>query len=134
MSRVTFRIYYEDTDFSGFVYHARYLHFLERARTEFLRELGVDQRAMFEAPAGPSAFVVREVSIQYRSPARMDDLIEVTAELARLGGASLVMAQRIERGGQVLCMATIQIAFLVKGRPSRLPPEMRARLEALIKD
>ncbi len=133
MSQLSLRIYYEDTDFSGFVYHARYLHFFERARTETLRDLGIDQRALFEAEGGPFAFVVRHMAIDYRSPARMDDLVEVETAIGKLAGASLVMEQVLRRDSEILCEARVTIAFLAKGRPARLPAALRDKLVAMHK-
>ncbi|HRE20886.1 MAG TPA: tol-pal system-associated acyl-CoA thioesterase [Rhabdaerophilum sp.] len=133
MSQLPLRIYYEDTDFSGFVYHARYLHFFERARTETLRELGIDQRALFEAEGGPFGFVVRHMTIDYRSPARMDDLVEVETRISKLAGASLVMDQVLRRGREILCEANVTIAFLARARAARLPSELRDKLVAMHK-
>lgn len=129
--RLTLRIYYEDTDFSGFVYHARYLHFFERGRTEALRSLGIDQRALFEAPEGPESFVVRRMSLDFRSPARMDDLVDVETRISEIGGATIGMHQRLLRGSDVLASADVTIAFLAKGRPKRLPKAMLEKLAAL---
>jgi acyl-CoA thioester hydrolase len=126
------RIYYEDTDFSGFVYHARYLHFFERGRTEALRGLGIDQRAMFEAVGGPFAFAVRRMTIDFRAPARMDDLVTVTTGIADVGGASLVMRQRLSRQTDLLASAELDIVHLERGRPARLAADLRAALAALI--
>lgn len=131
MSTLTLRIYYEDTDFSGFVYHARYLHFFERARTEALRDLGIDQRALFEAEGGPLAFVVRQMRIDFRAPARMDDLVRVETTITALGGATITMAQKLLRGMDLLAEAEVGIAFLASGRPKRLPQAMREKLAAL---
>lgn len=131
MSAHPFRIYYEDTDFSGFVYHARYLHFFERARTEALRGVGIDQRALFEREGGPFGFVVRRMSIDYRLPARMDDVVEIETRITKLSGASLTMDQVMRRMGEVLCSAEVTIAFLAKGRAARMPEAMRAALAAL---
>ncbi len=133
-TRFSLRIYYEDTDFSGFVYHARYLHFLERGRTEALRALGIDQRAMFEAEGGPTAFVVRRISLDYRLPARMDDEIEVETTITTLGGATIGMHQMLRRNGEILVVAEVTIAFLVQGRPKRMPQRLREKLEKLQKD
>ncbi|MCA0399209.1 MAG: tol-pal system-associated acyl-CoA thioesterase [Proteobacteria bacterium] len=130
---LTLRIYYEDTDFSGFVYHARYLNFFERARTEALRGLGIDQRALFETEGGPFAFVVRHMEIDFKSPARMDDLVEVETGITRIGGASLVMRQVLRREGMVLAQADVTIAFLAAGRPARMPRSMRDALDKLTK-
>lgn len=152
MSRLTLRIYYEDTDFSGFVYHARYLHFFERARTEALRACGVDQRALFEAEDGPFAFVVRHMSIDYLTPARMDDVVEVETRVTEIGGASVIMHQvlrRVEPAAQkcdpvlgngmrqneqedpVLARADVTIAHLKAGRPARLAPALRQAFSGL---
>lgn len=131
MSTLTLRIYYEDTDFSGFVYHARYLHFFERARTEALRDIGIDQRALFEAEGGPFAFVVRQMRVDFRAPARMDDLVTVETAIITLGGATVAMAQKLMRGGELLAEAEVGIAFLASGRPRRLPQAMREKLAAL---
>jgi acyl-CoA thioester hydrolase len=126
------RIYYEDTDFSGFVYHARYLHFFERGRTEALRALGIDQRAMHEAEGGPFGFVVRRMSIEYHQPARMDDLVVVETQITALGAASIAMHQRLMRDGNCLSEAKVEIAYLGSGRARRMPQEMRAKLELLL--
>lgn len=131
MNALTLRIYYEDTDFSGFVYHARYLHFFERGRTEALRELGVDHRALFEAEGGPFFFVVRHMDIAFRQPARMDDVVTVETRLAERGAASLVMNQRLVREQTVLCTARVEIAHLAGGKPRRFPADLRSRLDLL---
>jgi acyl-CoA thioester hydrolase len=128
---LTLRIYYEDTDFSGFVYHARYLHFFERGRTEALRAIGIDQRALFEAEGGPESFVVRRMSVDFRAPARMDDLVQVETRVTGIGGASIEMHQRLLRGGEVLASAEVTIAFLGNGRARRLPKAMLAKIAAL---
>lgn len=125
------RIYYEDTDFSGFVYHARYLHFLERGRTEALRALGIDQRALYEAEGGPFAFVVRRMTIAYHLPARMDDLVTVETEIDDLRGASIRMRQRLKREGACLCEADVTIVFLARGRAARMAKEMRDKLATI---
>lgn len=127
------RIYYEDTDFSGFVYHARYLYFFERGRTELLREAGIDHRQMFEAEGGPFAFVVRHLAIDYRQPARMDDIVRVETRITQLGAASLVMHQRLLRDETCLSEATVTCAHLAAGRPKRFDPALRERLVALHK-
>ncbi|NJR14208.1 MAG: YbgC/FadM family acyl-CoA thioesterase, partial [Phyllobacteriaceae bacterium] len=93
------RIYYADTDFSGFVYHARYLEFLERGRTDYLRLSGIHHTAMVEADADREAlvWVVRRMDIDFIAPARMDDVILIDTQIAELSGARVVMAQRISR-------------------------------------
>ncbi len=130
-SPLPLRIYYEDTDFSGFVYHARYLHFFERGRTEALRALGIDQRALFEAEGGPQSFVVRAMTLDFKSPARMDDMVEVETRVLDIGGAAITMRQVLTRAGAVLASAEVTIAFLSNGRPQRLPQTMRDKLAAL---
>lgn len=125
------RIYYEDTDFSGFVYHARYLHFFERGRTEALRELGIDQSALYVAEGGPFAFVVRRMSIEYHRPARMDDVVSVETRIIELGAATIRMAQAIRRGETLLCEAGVIIAFLGGGKARKLPPDLRGKLASV---
>jgi acyl-CoA thioester hydrolase len=120
------RVYYEDTDFSGSVYHASYLRFLERGRTELLRARSIDQSALF---AGTAAFfVVRAMRLDYLKPARMDDELQIETSVADIGGASLTMQQRILRGQELLLEADVKIAFVAKGRPQRLTAELRAKL------
>jgi acyl-CoA thioester hydrolase len=121
------RVYYEDTDFSGAVYHANYLRFMERARTEWVRSTGFDQRAAFAAT--PSlAFVVRRVSIEYLKPAFMDDMLTVETRLVAVRGASLDLAQRVLRDTERLVEAKVLVASLAGGRPTRLPPQILAAL------
>lgn len=123
------RIYYEDTDFSGFVYHARYLHFFERARTEMLRDLGHDQRAMFANAEGPEAFVVRRMGIEFIRPALMDDIVEVRSVTKKVAGATMLIDQRLYRDEELLCSAEVQVAYLVSGKPRRMPDNLRALFE-----
>ena len=129
LNLLTFRIYYEDTDFSGFVYHANYLRFMERGRTEWLRELGVDQRSAF-AMSPPLAFVVRRMRIDYLRPALMDDLVTVETGLAELRGASLDLTQRVRRGDDLLVEALVTVACLLGGKPARLPRLIRDAVAA----
>lgn len=121
------RVYYEDTDFSGIVYHANYLRFLERGRTEFLRAAGVDQSTLHAEGEG-LVFAVRRMTIDYLRPARMDDVILVETHAAEVRGASLVIAQRILRGEEVLVTADVRVAALAGGRPARIPDALRAVL------
>jgi acyl-CoA thioester hydrolase len=123
------RIYYEDTDFSGVVQHVAYLRFLERGRTEFLRACGINQSTLF-AGAAPLAFAVRRISVDYRKPALMDDMLSVETRVAKLGGASIEMAQKILRGDEVLLLADVQVAAVADGRAQRLPAEIAAKLAA----
>jgi acyl-CoA thioester hydrolase len=124
---VSVRVYYEDTDFSGLVYHASYLRFLERGRTEFLRGAGIDQSALHAGEAGVF-FAVRRMVLDYLRPARMDDMLTVDTRVTEIRGASLRMSQRITRDDVVLLTAEVHIAVLSRGRPVRLPPDLRTLL------
>ncbi|CEJ14354.1 tol-pal system-associated acyl-CoA thioesterase [Phreatobacter sp. AB_2022a] len=123
------RVYYEDTDFSGVVYHASYLRFMERGRTDFLRLLGVAQgdlfdRAKDEAGAG-FAFVVRSMAIEFLRPARIDDILTIETRTLEVKGATLNLAQRVLRGEEVLVEASVRVAFVAGGRPMRIPDALR---------
>ena len=127
------RVYYEDTDFSGVVYHASYLRFMERGRTNYLRLLGADQRAMFEAAAKEApgfAFVVRSMQIDFRKPARMDDVLEIVTAPVEVKGASIVLHQRVNRDDELLVEATVQVAFVSGGRARPIPKGLRAAMKA----
>jgi acyl-CoA thioester hydrolase len=126
--RLALRVYYEDTDFSGRVYHASYLRFLERGRTEWLRAQGFGQREL--AAGDRIAFAVRRITIDYLKPALMDDLLEIETRVVALGGASIEFAQTALRGAETIVRATVGVAALSDGRPMRLSREMRARLSA----
>ncbi len=117
------RVYYEDTDFSGRVYHASYLRFLERGRTEWLRRLGIEHREL-ETSSGV-VFAVRSLQIDYFAPAVMDDLLRVETEISGLRGASIQFLQRILRDNQRLVAATVLVAAIRDGRPSRIPDPLR---------
>jgi acyl-CoA thioester hydrolase len=121
------RVYYEDTDFSGVVYHASYLRFLERGRTEFLRAAGVDQSHLHAEGEG-LIFAVRRLTIDYLRPARMDDVLVVETRTAEIRGASLSIAQRILRGDEVVVTADVRVAAIIAGRPARIPDALRAVL------
>ncbi|WP_131118682.1 tol-pal system-associated acyl-CoA thioesterase [Lichenihabitans psoromatis] len=127
--RWSVRVYYEDTDFSGVVYHANYLRFLERGRTEFLRHLGINQADLRASPeSGPMAFAVRHITLDFRAAARMDDILMVDTTIEALGGASVTMGQSIQRGEDVLVTADIRIGLVQDGRARRFPPALMARL------
>lgn len=115
------RVYWEDTDAGGIVFYANYLKFFERARTEWLRALGVQQGALREAAGG--MFIVSETSARYLAPARLDDELSVTAALQAAGRASLIIAQQAWRGGTLLCEGTIRIGWVDAAtlRPARIP-------------
>lgn len=125
------RVYYEDTDFSGFVYHARYLHFFERGRTDYIRLLGVSQGALHAKtdPADAVAFVVRRMQIDFRSPARMDDVLTIATRPVELRGARMQLEQTISRDGEVLATALVTVAVINGlGRARRLPEALMQRL------
>jgi len=126
--RLPVRVYYEDTDFSGVVYHANYLRFLERGRTELLRAAGVDQSILHAEPGG-IIFAVRRMSLEYVRPALMDDLLTVETLTSEIRGASLRMAQRIMRDETVLLTAEVHVAVLAGGKPARLPDDIRRLLQ-----
>jgi acyl-CoA thioester hydrolase len=129
--RLFVRVYYEDTDFSGVVYHARYLHFLERGRTEWLRDCGIDQRSLFDRAEGPPvALVVTHMTIDFRKPARMDDRVTVETMLLSLGRASLVLGQRVLRDATPLVEARVKVAALAGGKVARLPAALMAAVAA----
>jgi acyl-CoA thioester hydrolase len=128
------RVYYEDTDFSGFVYHASYLRFLERGRSDFLRLLGVEQGALFaEAVAeagGGFAFVVRSMQIDFLKPARIDDIVEVRTEHKEIAGASITLRQVVARGDEVLVEAEVKVACVSGGKAQRIPAALRKAMGA----
>jgi acyl-CoA thioester hydrolase len=127
------RVYYEDTDFSGVVYHASYLRFMERGRTNYLRLLGADHRALFEQTAQEApgfAFVVRTMTIEFLKPARMDDVLEVVTEPEEVKGASIVLRQRVTRGEDVLVEAHVRVAFVAGGRARPIPKPLRLAMRA----
>ena len=124
---LTQRVYYEDTDFSGVVYHARYLHFLERGRTDFLRCLGIQQAAMASGPDS-LVFVVHRMEIDFRASARMDDIVTIRTVTEKAAGAKLVLAQEIRREGALLTSARVIVAVInPRGRPQRLPAPLIAQ-------
>ena len=124
------RVYYEDTDFSGAVYHANYLRFMERARTEMLRALGVDQGAALSGGADERfGFVVRAMTIDFHRPARMDDWLAVETTVEKIGAATLELLQTVTRDGETLASARVRVACVVDGRAARLTPGVRAKLE-----
>ena len=126
------RVYYEDTDFSGIVYHANYLRFMERGRTNYLRLLGVDHRALFEEAAKEApgfAFVVRSMQIEFFKPARMDDVLEVVTEYEEIKGASITLKQQVLRGEELLVEAHVRVAFVSGGRARPIPKPLRMAMK-----
>jgi acyl-CoA thioester hydrolase len=127
--RFTTRVYYEDTDLAGIVYYANYLRFIERARTEWVRGLGIDQTRLREDTG--IVFAVRRVEADYLSPARFDDSLTVETTPVAAGGASLTLAQDILRDTARLFAARVTlVAIGATGRPARLPPTLHAALRA----
>ena len=127
------RVYYEDTDFTGIVYHANYLRFMERGRTNYLRLLGANHRELFaqaddEAPG--FAFVVRSMAIDYLKPAVMDDVLDVVTSPHEVKGASITLAQEVRRGGEVLVRAQVRVAFVSGGRARPIPKPLRIAMSA----
>ena len=122
------RVYYEDTDAGGIVFYANYLKYFERARTEWLRASGVDQRRLDEE-AG-LIFVVRRTVLDYMSPARLDDLLTIASRIERLGGASVDFTQEAWRGDELLARGSIRVACVARAtlKPAPLPPHVLASL------
>jgi acyl-CoA thioester hydrolase len=125
------RVYYEDTDLSGIVYHANYLRWFERARSDMLRLLGIDQRAAVEA--GEGHYAVADLHIRYLAPARLDDALIISSEAAELRSASVRLRQRALRHGNLLAEAAVRVGFISPdGRPRRQPPAWRAAFDPLL--
>ncbi len=126
--RHTLRVYWEDTDAGGVVFYANYLKFFERARTEWLRHLGVGQQALREATG--AIFVVTETHVRYLAPARLDDSLDVTVALQQRGPASMTLAQQAWRGATLLAEGEIRIGCVDEGtfRPRRIPNEVTRNL------
>ncbi len=122
------RVYYEDTDFSGRVYHASYLRFLERGRTEWLRRRGYAHRELAENSG--VAFAVRSLQIEYLAPAMMDDLLTVETSVATARGASIKFQQRVLRADKELVTAVALVAAIRDGRPARIPDDLRRLLQS----
>lgn len=125
------RVYWEDTDAGAIVYYANYLKFTERARSDMLRLLGVDQRSMMEQDSG-AMFAVRDVTASYLAPARLDDDLLVETRLTEMKGATLSLSQNVMRQDEVLVQTQVRAAFIgLDGRPRRIPAQVRDRLTAL---
>lgn len=127
------RVYYEDTDFSGIVYHANYLRFMERGRTNYLRLIGADHRKLFEETekeAPGFAFVVRSMSIEFLRAARMDDVLEIITTPVEVGGASVILKQQVKRGEELIVEADVRVAFVSGGRARPIPKPLRLAMRA----
>ena len=124
MHHFSLRVYYEDTDFGGLVYHANYLKFIERARSEWVRSLGIDQRKLRSEQS--VVFAIRHIEAAYLVPAHFDDLLEVTTKIDSLTAARLILSQEVCRGEELLFRACVTLVSIsVSGKPTRLPAEIR---------
>ena len=131
--RYPLRVYFEDTDLSGVAYHATYLRWMERARSDMLRLAGIDQRAVFDA--GEGAYAVADLHIRYRAPARLDDALIVASRLVSAGPARVVIHQRVSRGAVLLADANVTAALVApSGRPRRQPAAWLATFATLIEE
>jgi acyl-CoA thioester hydrolase len=129
--RFALRVYFEDTDTAGIVYYANYLRFMERARSDMLRAVGIDQRRALER--GDGVYAVADVGIRYRAPAKLDDELLVLSKLREVRAASCVIQQRVMREDTILTEATVTAAFLtLDGRPRRQPGEWVEKFKALV--
>ncbi len=122
------RVYFEDTDFSGVVYHASYLRFMERGRSDFLRLAGADHAELFEGDE-PVAFAVRRMTLSFERPARIDDILEIVTRTREVRGASMMLDQTVTREGETLVGADVQVALVTRsGRARRIPASLRSIL------
>ena len=130
--RLPVRVYYEDTDAGGVVYYANYLRYLERARTEWLRQLGVGQAELM-TEAGV-AFAVRSLTTEFLRPARLDDALEIVSRVVELGRAQVVFDQQVERNGEVLVAARVRVACLdlKRGKATAIPRAIHEQLKTLL--
>ena len=127
------RVYYEDTDFSGVIYHANYLRFMERGRTNYLRLLGADHRSLFEETQDEApgfAFVVRSMTIDFFKPGYMDDVLDVVTAAGEVKGASITLLQQCRRGDDLLIEARVRVAFVSGGKAQRIPKPLRIAMES----
>lgn len=128
--RFPVRVYFEDTDLSAIVYHANYLRYFERARSDMLRQVGIDQRAAHEEGLG--TYAVTHMEIDWKAPARLDDALIVESVVRRVRAASCLIQQRVMRGDELLAQARVTAAFLsLDGRPRRQPPEWIEKFRAV---
>jgi acyl-CoA thioester hydrolase len=126
--KIPVRVYYQDTDAGGVVYHAQYLSFMERARSELLNEAGIDLARFVERHG--TLFMVHRIDVKYHLPARLNDLLSVSAEVVKMGQASFVFHQRVERSRELLVEADVTIALVDRSRmkPARMPEELKQAL------
>lgn len=125
---ISLRVYYQDTDAGGIVFHAQYLAFMERARSELLNAVGIDLQRFVEEHG--VLFVVHELAMRFRRPARINEVLFVTAEVVRIGAASLSFRQRVQRGEELLVEGDVNLALVdrVRSRPVRVPEELKVLL------
>ncbi len=131
------RVYFEDTDFSGVVYHATYLRWCERGRSDFLRLLGNSHQDLLTGASGdvPGAFVVRRMSLDFLKPARIDEVLEVETRTADIGGASLTLDQAILRDGKTVFEANVTVVLIsLEGKPMRISAALREAVQAAAQD
>lgn len=122
------RVYYEDTDLSGLVYHANYLRYMERGRSEYFRSAGITRLAQLDEPE-PTAWTLKKVSLEYLRPARIDDLIEVRTRCVALSGARMTADQMIYKGDELLMQGLVEACVItLSGKPRRIPSNVRERL------
>ena len=128
VNRTQVRVYYEDTDFSGRVYHASYVRFLERGRTEWLRQLGLRHDSLARSE---TAFAVKRIEIDFRAPAFIDEVLEIETGMAPIRGAALRFRQRVLRGEQTLLVAEAHVVTISRNKPVRPPRELLEKLKQL---
>ncbi len=128
------RVYFEDTDCAGVVYHANFLKFCERGRSDFIRLLGIDAKSLASPEQGePAVFVVRRVEIDYLKPGRMDDVLEIVTSCVEIGSASLVLQQDVRRDGMLLARARVSVVLVSSaGKPQRLGALVRNALQRFV--
>jgi acyl-CoA thioester hydrolase len=128
--KIPVRVYYQDTDAGGVVFHAQYLAFMERARSELLNANGIDLARFVERHG--LLFVVHEIHVKYHLPARLNDLLSVSAEVGKMGRASFVFRQKVERGAELLVEADVSLALVDRNRmkPARMPAELEQALNS----
>lgn len=133
--QLTARVYFADTDFSGAVYHARYLEFLERGRSDLLRCIGVHHTDLLSAENGPLFWVVKRIEINFNASARIDDILRIETKVAFVGGARCQMIQQILRGDDVLIEAQVTAALINDaGKPRRFLADWKEKFQALVDD
>jgi tol-pal system-associated acyl-CoA thioesterase len=127
--KIPVRVYYQDTDAGGVVFHAQYFAFMERARTELLNAAGIDLARL--ADVGRVLFVVHELNARFHAPGRLNDMLSVSAEVVKMGRASLVFRHRVERAGELLVEAEVTLATVQRDRmrPARMPEELQQALK-----